>query len=71
MSIKREAYKNEVLNGGNMDKYYYCVNTFKSGEPVQLEGYIEATSEEAAIQKLIDDGVVYAYGYEFLELYVV
>lgn len=54
-----------------MDKYYYCVNTFKNGEPVQVEGYIKALCEEDAILKLIADDVVYPFGYEFLDLYVV
>lgn len=52
----------------NMDKYYYIVNTFKDDEPIQVEGCIEASSEEDAIQKLIDDGVVDSRGYEFLAL---
>lgn len=51
-----------------MPKYHYCVNTFKDGEPVQLYGDIEAESEEDVIQRLIDDGIVYSRGYEFLEL---
>ena len=54
-----------------MDKYYYCVNTFQNSEPVQEKGYIEAESEEDAIRKLINEGIVYPRGYEFLELYVV
>lgn len=54
-----------------MDKYYYCVNTFKDNEPVQIHGYVEAKSEEEAIQKLIDDGIVYSRGYEFLVLHIV
>ena len=52
----------------NMDKYYYVVNTFKDDEPVQIQGCIEASSEEEAIQKLIDNGTVCANSYEFLEL---
>lgn len=51
-----------------MNKYYYCVNTFKNNEPIQLHGYIEAKSENDAIQKLIDNVSVYPRGYEFLEL---
>ena len=51
-----------------MDKYYYVVNTFKDDEPIQAEGCIEASGEEDAIQKLIDDGVVDSRGYEFLAL---
>lgn len=54
-----------------MNKYYYCVNTFQNNKPVQKQGYIEAESEEDAIQKLIDEGIVSPRGYEFLELYVV
>ena len=54
-----------------MNKYYYCVNTFKNDDPIQLEGYIDALSEEDAILKLIDNGIVYSHGYEFLDLYVV
>ena len=51
--------------------YYYCVNTFKNDEPVQLDGYVNAENKEKAIQKLIDNGVIDSHGYEFLELYVV
>ena len=51
-----------------MNKYHYCVNTFKNEEPVQLYGNINAESEEDAIQKLIDNGIVCPNGYEFLEL---
>lgn len=54
-----------------MNKYYYCVNTFDGDEPVQLQGDIEADTEDDAIQKLIDDNTINAKGYEFLELYVV
>lgn len=50
-------------------KYYYCVNTVNKNEsPVQLEGYVEAESEEEAIQNLIDKGVICPRSYEFLEL---
>lgn len=48
--------------------YYYYVNTFKDNEPVQIEGHIEVSCKEAAIQKLIDKGIVDSRGYEFLEL---
>ena len=51
-----------------MNKYHYCVNTFKDGEPVQLNGDVEAESEEDAIRRLIDNGTVYSRGYEFLDL---
>lgn len=55
-----------------MKKYYYCVNTFDKDEiPVQLDGYVEATSERDAIKKLIIEGLVDRHGYEFLELYEV
>ena len=54
-----------------MCKYYYLVNTFKDEEPIQVKGYIEAFGEEEAIQKLINNGVVYPYAYEFLDLYMV
>lgn len=54
-----------------MDKYYYYVNTFQNNKPIQRQGYIEAESEEDAIQKLIDEGIVSPHGYEFLELYVI
>ena len=59
------------LWGNDMNKYYYYVNTFQNNKPVQKQGYIEAESEEDAIQKLIDEGIVSPRGYEFLELYVV
>lgn len=51
-----------------MYEYYYFVNTFKNHEPVQLEGYVEASNEEEAIKKLIKNGTVDSHGYEFLEL---
>ena len=54
-----------------MYNYYYFANTWKDDEPIQIEGYVEAPSEDAAIQKLIDDGIVDSRGYEFLDLYVV
>lgn len=54
-----------------MNKYYYFANTWKNDEPIQVEGYIEASSEEDVIQKLINDDVVDSRGYEFLDLYVV
>lgn len=67
--MKLWAIKNEVLmEGDTMYEYYYYVNTFKNHEPVQLEGWVEASSEEEAIQKLIKDGTVDSHGYEFLEL---
>ena len=62
-----EAYNKWIKN----KSYYYCVNTFKNGEPVQLDGHIDAESEEDAIQKLIENGTVNSRGYEFLELEVV
>jgi hypothetical protein len=52
-----------------MNRYYYCVNTFKSDTPVQLEGFVKADSEEAVIGKLIQEGVIDPRSYEFLDLY--
>lgn len=46
--------------------YYYYVNTFRGGKPVQIEGTVCADSKDEAIHKLIDEGVVYEKGYEFL-----
>lgn len=51
-----------------MNKYYYCVNTFKDSEPVQISGYIKAKYETDVIQKLIDNGTIDPYSYEFLTL---
>lgn len=51
-----------------MIKYYYCVNTFKDSEPVQISGYIKAKYETDVIQKLIDNGTIDPYSYEFLTL---
>ena len=51
-----------------MYKYDYVVNTFKNGEPVLIQGSIEAESESDAIKALVSSGVVYPNGYEFLEL---
>lgn len=53
-----------------MDKFYYCVNTFRNGEPVQLEGFVFADSERNVVQELIDEEIIDPYGYEFLELEV-
>lgn len=50
-------------------KWHYCVNTVgKNDIPVQREGNIYASSEEDAIRKLIDSGVICPRSYEFLEL---
>lgn len=46
--------------------YYYCVNTFRDGKPLQVEGTVMADDETCAINKLIEEGVVYKDGYEFL-----
>jgi len=55
-----------------MKKYKYFVNTFLNEDnglnPVQLRGEIESDSKENAIIKLIENGVVCAKGYEFLDL---
>jgi len=52
-----------------MSEFYYVVNTFdKDFYPVQRRGYVEATGELKAIEKLISDGVVHEKGYEFLRL---
>lgn len=63
---KCESYidKNNVVN----TVYYYCVNTFKNDEPVQLDGYIDAENEEDVTQKLIENKTIDSCGYEFLEL---
>lgn len=53
-----------------MNKFYYCVNTFRNGEPVQLEGYVMADSEKDAIQELVDEEIIDLRSYEFLELEV-
>ena len=54
-----------------MDKYYYCVNTFRNDEPVQLEGFVFADSERDAVHELIDEEIIDSRSYEFLELYTV
>lgn len=46
--------------------YKYYVNCFKNGEPTYAAGYIEANSEEEAINKAIEPYDKNAY--EFLEL---
>lgn len=53
-----------------MNKYCYCVNTFKGEEleVVQICGDIYAESEKDAVRKLIKGGTVDSHGYEFLEL---
>ena len=53
----------------HMNEYYYCVNTFKNGEPVQIDGCVYAENANDAIQKLIDNGTIDSGGYEFLELH--
>lgn len=66
--VVENGVKINILGGYIMNKYYYCVNTFKDSEPVQLRGYIEARYETDAIQKLIDNGTIDPYSYEFLTL---
>lgn len=46
--------------------YEYYVNCFKNGEPTSASGYVEANSEEEAINKAIEPYDKNAY--EFLEL---
>ena len=65
--ISKEFFQ-EYWSGDEMGKYYYCVNTFKNDEPVQLEGYVDAETELDAVRKLIKYGDVDPYGYEFLRL---
>lgn len=48
--------------------WWYVVNTFEGGEPVQRSGRIAATSERDVVEKLKAKGVIDAHGYEFLEL---
>lgn len=49
--------------------YYYCVNTYYNGEPVQVCGYMMAKDEENAIRKiLIREAIGDGCSYEFLEL---
>ena len=58
-----------TLNISATKKWHYCVNTVgKNDIPVQREGNIYASSEEDAIRKLIDSGVICPRSYEFLEL---
>lgn len=52
-----------------MYQFYYVVNTFdQKFNPIQRSGYVDASYERDAIQKLIDDGLVHEQGYEFLVL---
>lgn len=51
-----------------MNRYYYCVNTDRNDEPIQVSGCIYAENEDDAIQKLIDNGTVSPNFYEFLDL---
>lgn len=49
--------------------YYYFVNTYCNGEPIQICGYIMAKDEEDAIKKiLIREAIEDGCGYEILEL---
>lgn len=48
-----------------INKYYYCVNTFKNCNPIQLSDYVEANNEEEAIDKIVQ---LCEMGYEILEL---
>jgi hypothetical protein len=50
-------------------RYYYCVNTFDNNDnPVQRDGFVEATSEAEAIKKLTENDVIDKNAYEFLDL---
>lgn len=50
-------------------KYFYVVNTFDCNmNPIQVSGTIEGSSEKDVINKLIECGMIYSKGYEFLEL---
>ena len=52
-----------------MKRYSYVVNTFDdSMNPIQVGGTIGGSSEEDAINRLIEYGIIYSKGYEFLEL---
>ena len=48
--------------------YDYTVNTFSGDIPVQRGGTVLARSEENAIDRLIECGIVNERSYEFLEL---
>lgn len=52
-------------------RYCYVVNTFQDNKPVQVDGEIDAESEWDVVNRLVVDGVISAYSYEFLELEVV
>lgn len=58
-----------VMHENDEFGYYYCVNTFYDGEPVQVCGYVMAENEEDAIRKvIIRETIEERCGYEFLEL---
>lgn len=62
--------------GFGMGKWAYVANTFQTTEkgglnPIQVSGFVFAESDEDAVQKLKDDGIIYPTGYEFLELKLV
>lgn len=51
-----------------MKTFYYTVNTFYNGEPVQPHWIIDAENEQEVIQRLIDKKIIDRNGYEFLDL---
>lgn len=51
-----------------MKTFYYTVNTFNNGVPIQPRWAIDAENEQDAIQKLIENKIIDRNGYEFLEL---
>lgn len=53
-----------------MRTFRYVVNTFQDSVPVQAEGEIVAQSEWDVVNRLVVEGVISAYSYEFLELEV-
>lgn len=55
----------------DVNKYYYCVNTFKDEKPIQRCGYVYAEDEERAILALIQDNIMCSRRYEFLDLCMV
>ena len=61
--------KDSAMRKKEEHAYYYCVNTYYNGEPVQVCGYIMAKDEEDAIKKiLIREAIEDGCNYEFLEL---
>lgn len=64
-----ENKRDSAIHEKEEHAYYYCVNTYYNGEPIQIYGYITAKDEEGAIKKVIArEAFIEGCSHEILEL---